>query len=129
MSARLIARSLERAAELHGDPADAIYARLFAQRPEYQALFVLDRTGVIRGAMLAHVFEALMDVEGARAYGLQFLRAERVTHEGGLGVTPAAYDDFLGIVRDVIRDMLGREWTGEVDSAWRSVLAEIALPV
>jgi hypothetical protein len=111
---------------LHGDPADTIYERLFQQRPELKALFVLDRTGLIRGNMLAHVFDALIDMDGPRVYGLQFFRNERVTHEGGLGVSSADYDAFLAIVRDVVRDLLGPEWAAEADAAWRSVLDEIA---
>jgi len=79
--------------------------------------------------MLAHVFEALIDMDGPRSYGLQFFRNERVTHEGGLGVSSTDYDAFLAIVRDTLRDMLAAEWTPEVDAAWRSVLKEIANPV
>jgi hemoglobin-like flavoprotein len=76
--------------------------------------------------MLAHVFDALMDMEGPRAYGLQFFRNERVNHESALGVTAADYANFLAIVRDTIRDVLGAEWTPPVDAAWRNVLDEIA---
>lgn len=122
----LITWSLERASELRGDPTNAIYQRLFQQRPELEALFVLDRSGLIRGNMLAHIFEALIDIDGPRTYGLQFFRNERVTHEGGLGVSAADYDAFLAIVRDTIRDALANEWTPAIDAAWRSALNEIA---
>ncbi|MBI3437604.1 MAG: globin [Proteobacteria bacterium] len=111
--------------ELHGDPTDAVYAQLFQRRPDLEALFVLDRTGVIRGNMLAHVFEALMDMEAAQTYGLHFFQSERVTHESGLGVVSDDYDTFLALVRDTIRAMLGDEWTPDVDAAWRTALAEI----
>jgi len=124
--AGLITWSLERASELYGDPANAIYERLFQQNPAFEDLFVLDSTGMIRGAMLAHVFDALMDMEGPRAYGLQFFHNERVNHESALGVTAADYANFLAIVRDTIRDVLGAEWTPPVDAAWRNVLDEIA---
>jgi hemoglobin-like flavoprotein len=123
---RPISWSLERLSELHGDPTNAVYQRLFQQHPEYEQLFVLDRSGATRGNMLAHVFAALMDMEGPRSYGLNFFRTERVTHEGGLGVTPAAYANFLAIVRDTVRDLLGSEWTAEAETAWRKALNEIA---
>jgi hemoglobin-like flavoprotein len=128
MDARPLAWSLERVSETHGDPAAAIYARFFEQNPSLGPLFVLDHTGAIRGNMLAHVFNALMDMEGPREYGLQFFRAERVTHDGGLGVTPADYQSFLVVVRDTVRDMLGPEWTPAVEAAWREALAEIEAP-
>ncbi|MFZ2031464.1 MAG: globin [Vitreimonas sp.] len=125
-TAGLITWSLERASELHGDPTDAIYERLFVQRPDLEALFVLDRTGLIRGNMLAHVFDALIDMDGPRTYGLQFFRNERVTHEGGLGVSATDYDAFLVIVRDTVHDLLAAEWTAEIDAVWRNALDEIA---
>jgi hemoglobin-like flavoprotein len=124
--AGLITWSLERASELHGDSTDAVYQRLFEYSPALESLFVLDRTGVIRGAMLAHVFDALIDMDGPRAYGLQFFQNERITHEGGLGVNSTDYDAFLAIVRDTIRALLGPEWTPEVDAAWRHALDQIA---
>ena len=124
-AAGLITRSLERASELHGDLTNAIYERLFRRRPEFEALFVLDRSGVIRGSMLAHIFDALMDLEGPHAYGLQFFQAERVNRESALGVSAADYADFLVIVRDTVRDLLGAEWTPAVDAAWRNALDQI----
>ena len=123
---RPISWSLERLSELHGDPTDEVYRRLFQQHPDYEQLFALDRSGAIRGNMLAHVFAALMDMEGPRSYGLNFFHTERVTHEGGLGVAPAAYADFLSIVRDTVRELLGPEWTSDADRAWRKALEEIA---
>ncbi len=121
-----ISWSLERLSELHGDPTDVVYRRLFQRRPELEELFVLDRNGAIRGNMLAQVFAALMDLEGPRVYGLNFFRAERVNHEGGLGVTPTAYADFLTVVLDTVREALGPEWTPRIEASWRKALDEIA---
>lgn len=124
----LIAWSLERLGELRGDPTADVYARLFAQQPDLEALFLLDRTGAVRGNMLTNVFEALLDMAGPRRYGLGAIHAERVNHEG-MGVPAGSFAVFFDIVRDTTCEALGGEWTPEVDSAWRETLAEInALP-
>lgn len=120
-----IAWSLERLSTLHGDPTEAIYAHLFAQRPDLEALFVLDRQGQVRGNMLANVFEALLDMAGARRYGLNAILSERVNHEG-MGVAPETFPLFFETVRAAASDLLGAEWTPEIENAWREVIGEIA---
>lgn len=124
----LIAWSLEQLAERHGDPTAAVYARLFARRPELEHLFVLDRQGLVRGAMLATVFDALLDMAGPRQYGFNLAAAERATHEA-IGVPQADYLHFFTIVAEIARESVGEAWTAEVDAAWRRVLGEIETQV
>ena len=120
----LIAQSLELVAERHGDPGPQIYARLFAAFPETEALFVRDTTGAVRGEMLAVTFQCLMDVTGAGAYAANLIRAERVNHEG-VGVPPAAFAQFFPIVMETCRDLVGEQWTPQIEDAWTSLIAEL----
>ena len=119
-----IAWSLERLSALHGDPTGAVYARLFAQHPDLEALFVLDRDGAVRGNMLANTFEVLLDIAGARRYGLNAVTAERVNHEG-MGVPLETFMLYFETMRATASDLLGPEWTPEIEHAWRVVLDEI----
>lgn len=119
-----VALSLERLAETHGDPTAAVYERLFAEHPELEALFVLDKKGQVRGAMLANVFDALMDMSGERRHGLNLILAERVNHDG-IGVSHALFARFFEIVFETVRELLGEDWTAEMESAWRAALSEI----
>ncbi len=119
-----IERSLEIAAARGGDLTGAIYARLFAQFPETEALFVLDRDGQVRGAMLAHVFETIFDFIGERRYAHRFIGAEIVTHDG-YGVDPAAFAAFFGIVRYVVEAACGPDWSAAMAEAWRRLLFEL----
>lgn len=119
-----IERSLEIAAARGGDLTGAIYARLFAQFPETEALFVLDRDGQVRGAMLSHVFETLFDFIGERRYAHRFIGAEIVTHDG-YGVDPAAFAAFFGIVRDAVEAVCGPDWSTAMAEAWRRLLFEL----
>ncbi|WP_374470177.1 globin [Phenylobacterium sp.] len=109
-------------AERAGDPAPAIYARLFAEFPEAEALFVRDTRGAVRGEMLAVAFQCLLDLDGS--YGANFIAAERVNHEA-FGVAPEAFGRFFPIVRDVCRELLAGDWTPEIDAAWNLRLARV----
>lgn len=123
--AALVALSLERAAERAGDLTAAVYARLFAVHPETEALFVLDRDGQVRGAMLAHVFETIFDFIGERRYAHRFVGAEIVTHNG-YGVAPDAFAAFFPLLRDEVRAACGSDWTLGMDGAWERLLAGLS---
>ena len=120
----LIAWSLARLAERHGDPTAAVYERLFAQSPEMAALFVGDRTGAARGEMLAVVFETLLDFAGPGSYAANMVRAEVVNHEN-LGVPPAVFATFFSTVMATVRELLGAEWGAEVQAEWDAMLVQL----
>jgi hemoglobin-like flavoprotein len=124
MNTDIIARSLELVAERHGDPAPLVYARLFAARPDMEALFVRDTAGSVRGQMLMVVIESLLDYIGGNAYSANLIRIERINHEG-LGVPPEVFDTFFATVMETFKDLLGDDWTPEMDAAWRELLAEL----
>lgn len=121
---KIFAWSLERVAERHGDPTPVVYASLFAQRPEFERLFAMDRTGAVRGNMLSIAFDALLDISGPNRWGLNLIMAERVNHEG-VNVPSTEFLVFINVVRDTVRDLLGEEWTPPVAAAWAHVLANI----
>lgn len=116
--AALIERGLELVAMRLGDPATLVYARLFADHPELEVLFVRDRVGMVRVQMLHVALECLADFAGPHDYSANFLCSERVNH-AGLGVPPAMFDLFYSTMIDTFRAELGPEWTVEMDAAWR----------
>jgi len=120
-----IERSLDIAAARVGDLTDGIYTQLFAQFPETEALFALDRSGQVRGAMLSHLFDAIFDFIGDRRYAHRFIACEIVTHDG-YGVAPDAFAAFFGIVRDQVQAACGAEWTSDMGNAWHALLADVA---
>ena len=124
-SAQVVADSLERLAECVGDPAPQVYARLFAEHPEIEALFVRDTSGAVRGEMLAVAFECILDMGGAGAYAANLIAAERVNHEG-VGVPPEVFGRFFPLLAETCRDLLGEAWTDDVAAAWAELLAGIA---
>lgn len=123
--AAAITESLEHAAERGGDLTAAIYARLFQQRPELEALFVMDKDGAVRGEMLVRAFDAILDFIGPRAYAQNLIHAEATNHEGYL-VPREAFAEFFAIMRDIVRDACGPSWSAASEDAWRRLLDDLA---
>ncbi len=123
MDADAVTRSLELVAE-HGDPAPHVYARLFAAHPEMEELFVRDVDGSVRGNMLAEAIGALLDFIDRDSYGGNLFRIEIVNHEN-LGVPRAVFPAFFVAMRDTFAEILGADWTVEIDAAWRDLLARV----
>jgi hemoglobin-like flavoprotein len=123
MDAALITRSLELVAE-RGDPAPLVYARLFAAYPDMERLFVRDTNGLVRGNMLAEAINGILDFIDRDSYGGNLMRIEIVNHEN-LGVPRDVFPTFFTAMRDTFAEMLGSDWDGETDAAWRALLARI----
>lgn len=122
--ATAVAASLELAAERGGDLTQAVYARLFAQQPEMQALFVMDTNGAVRGEMLSRVFDAILDFIGERRYAHNLIDAEATNHEG-YNVPRGVFATFFDVVAETVRDACGPDWTETMDGAWACLLADI----
>jgi len=116
-----VAESLEKLAERVADPGALVYARLFERHPETEALFLMDKGGHVRGQMLAVAFEALLD-GGRRLAGL--LDIERMNHVN-IGVPQPVFDGFLPLVMETVRDVLGEDWTEEMEEGWTRCLADL----
>lgn len=119
-----VTASLEIAAERAGDLTSDIYKRLFTYFPETEALFVLDRGGAVRGNMLAHAFNTILDFIGERRYAHNFISSEIVTHIG-YEVPPDAFASFFTVMRDEIRAACGAAWSAEMEEAWARLLSEL----
>ena len=126
---KTIVESLERVAETAGDPAPAVYERLFERHPEMQPLFVLDRNGSARGHMLSEALDCVLDFCTGNKYASNFIESEQMNHDG-IGVPPDIFSTFLAIVVEVFKELLGTDWTAEMDAAWKDALKglEVAPP-
>jgi hypothetical protein len=118
----IVTRSLEQLAERVGDPTPQVYERLFARLPTAEARFVRDVTGDIKGEMLTMVFGCLMDPDGP--YQLNLVRAERVNHDG-FGTPNDEFDSFFEVVKETCSDLLGADWTPDVEAAWTTQIQRV----
>src|SRR5471032_1360951 len=122
--AAIITETLERVAERVGDPVPLIFQRLFTEIPEVEALFIRDQGGLVRGQMFQVTMESLLDFLGDRAFGANLIQIERVNHQG-LGVEPEMFDRFYLTVASTFKDILGADWTTEMETVWSRVIAEL----
>ena len=122
--AAIIGHTLEQVSGRVGDPAPLVFQRLFRDTPELEPLFVRDSDGLVRGQMFQVTIESLLDFLGDRAYGANLIRIERVNHVG-LGVEPDIFDQFYLTVMATFKDILGVDWTQEMEQSWHRVVGEL----
>ncbi|MBN8606489.1 MAG: globin [Caulobacterales bacterium] len=119
--AALITQSLEIASERGGDLTGAVYARLFAERPDLEPLFVMDADGAVRGEMLSRVFDAILDFIGDRAYAHNLIHAEASNHDG-YNVPRDVFALFFTTVADTVQEACGGAWSTDMSQAWKRLL-------
>lgn len=117
--------SLELVAQRHGDPMEAIYARLFAAHPEFQDLFVIDTDKSVRGAMLQHIYDCIDDYFAGNRVAFNFIASSRVLHKG-YGVPADQFDLFFHAMKDTFQALLGPDWTSDMTVEWDEMLAAFA---
>jgi hemoglobin-like flavoprotein len=122
--AAIITETLDRLAERVGDPMPMIFERLFAEMPDVEALFIRDKGGLVRGQMFQVTMESLLDFLGDRSYGANLIQIERVNHQG-LGVEPEMFDRFYLTVMATFKDILGANWSVEMETVWSRVIGEL----
>ena len=122
--AALIEQSLELASERCPDLTPLVYARLFREQPQMEALFWRDKNGLIKGEMLSRVFEAILDFIGERLYAHHLIQCEVVTH-AGYDVPPDVFCTFFPLVAEVVQGACGDAWTSAMAQAWRITLADL----
>lgn len=117
-----IERSFELAAEQVSDVTARVYEKLFARYPEMQPLFVRDKTGTVRGEMLARTIDVILDSIDRNTYGENFVRCEVITHEG-YGVPREVFPRFFEAIVSALREILGADWTPAMEHDWNALLA------
>ena len=125
IDAEAIMASLEQVAEKCGDPTPLVYQRLFAANPDMEALFIMDRDGMVRGNMLSQALDGIMDFVDTCAYAKNLIRSEIVNHEG-VGVPPTVFATFFATIRDTFREILGDAWTAEMEVSWNALLEALS---
>jgi hemoglobin-like flavoprotein len=122
-----VSRSLEIAAERCEDLSPAVYARLFAEMPELRSLFRKEPR-LVQGEMLARALETILDFCGDRLYGPNMVLSESINHEA-YAMPPDAFARFFGVIRHCVRDVVGADWTAQMEEGWTALLADIATHV
>ena len=120
----LIAQSVELAAGRCDDLTPMVYRRLFLQHPEAQALFRSEGGDLVKGSMLALAIDAMLDFAGDRSGHFRMIECEVQSHDA-YGTPRKLFGEFFGVIKDTMRELLGTDWSPEIDQAWRILLGEL----
>jgi hemoglobin-like flavoprotein len=119
-----ILHSFEIAAARCEDLTPLVYRRLFRDHPEAEAMFRRDRGDLVKGSMLAFTIDAILDFAGERRGHFRMIECEMMSHDA-YGTPPELFNAFFGIIAETLRELLGADWSTEVEDAWRKLLDEV----
>jgi hemoglobin-like flavoprotein len=119
-----IQHSFELAAARCEDLTPLVYRRLFREQPEAEAMFRSEGSGLVKGSMLALTVEAILDFAGERSGSFRMITCEVQSHDA-YGTPRELFREFFRVIADTVREILGPDWSPEIDEAWRKLLAEI----
>ena len=124
----LIERSFELAAERCEDLTPLVYRLLFEQHPEAGGMFRSEGSAPVKGSMLALTIEAMLDFAGPRTGHFRPIECEVSSHDA-YGTPRELFVAFFGVIAKALREIIGADWSPEIDGAWRKLLDEIACVV
>ena len=119
-----IQHSFELAAERCEDLTPLVYARLFREHPEAIAMFRSEGSELVRGSMLALTIDAILDFAGERTGHFRLIECEVQSHDA-YGTPRKLFGEFFGVIAETLRDILGPDWSPEIEDAWRKLLGEL----
>ena len=124
ISSDLIERSFEIASGRCEDLTPLVYRRLHDEYPETRTMFRTEGSDLVKGSMLALTIDAILDFAGPRHGHFRLIECEISSHDA-YGTPRDLFIAFFGIIASTLREILGDDWSGEIDAAWRNLLGEI----
>jgi hemoglobin-like flavoprotein len=120
----LIQHSFELAARRCEDLTPLVYRRLFREHPEAEPMFRREENDLVKGSMLALTIDALLDFAGDRTGNFRMIQCELQSHDA-YGTPRELFGKFFGVIADTMREILGTEWSPEIEDAWQRLVREI----
>ena len=74
--------------------------------------------------MLALTIEAILDFAGERTGHFRMIECEVSSHDA-YGTPRELFGKFFGVIAETLREILGPDWSPEIEQAWRKLLDEI----
>ena len=123
-SENLIERSFELAAGRCEDLTPLVYDRLFREHPQTRTMFRTEGSELVKGSMLALTIEAILDFAGERTGHFRLIVSEVSSHDA-YGTPRELFVAFFDIIAQTLREVLGADWSDDIDVAWRKLLGDI----
>ena len=119
-----IERSFELGAARCEDLTPLVYARLHREHPETVTMFRTEGSELVKGSMLALTIEAILDLAGERRGKFRMIECEISSHDA-YGTPRDLFIGFFGVIAATLRELLGADWSPQIDAAWRKLLADV----
>lgn len=87
-------------------------------------MFRTEGSESVKGSMLALTIDAILDFAGERTGHFRMIECEVSSHDA-YGTPRELFVRFFGIIAETVREILGSDWTPEIDAAWQRLLGEI----
>ena len=123
-SSNPIQHSFELAAARCADLTPLVYRRLFRKHPEARMMFRSEGSDLVKGSMLALTIDAILDFAGERSGSFRMISCEVQSHDA-YGTPRELFGEFFKVIADTLCEILGPEWSPEIEQAWRNLLGEI----
>jgi hemoglobin-like flavoprotein len=119
-----IEHSFQLAAQRCEDLTPLVYRRLFREHPEAEAMFRREASDFVKGSMLALSIDAILDLAGGRTGNFRMIECEASSHDA-YGTSRELFGEFFGVIATTLREVLGPDWSPEIELAWQTLLGEI----
>jgi hemoglobin-like flavoprotein len=119
-----IHRSFELAAGRCEDLTPLVYVRLFREHPETKSMFRTEGSELVKGSMLALTIDAILDFAGDRSGHFRMIECEVSSHDA-YGTPRELFTAFFGVIARTLREIIGADWSPEMDTAWEKLLADV----
>src|SRR5262249_36668280 len=116
--------SFELAAARCEDLTPLVYQRLLREHPETQTMFRSQGSDLVKGSMLVFAIEAILDFAGERSGKFRMIACEVTSHDA-YGTPRGLFSRFCGITAARLAELLGPDWTREMDDPWQDMLLQI----
>ena len=84
-------------------------------------MFRTDPKNLVKGSMLELALAAILDFAGEKKASHRLIFCEVQSHDA-YGTQPEIFAVFFVVIRDVLRECLGANWSAEFDAAWTTTL-------
>ena len=87
-------------------------------------MFRTEGSELVKGSMLALTIDAILDFAGERTGHFRMIAAEVSSHDA-YGTSRELFIAFFGIIAQTLREIVGADWSDDIDAAWRKLLGDI----
>ena len=87
-------------------------------------MFRSQGSDLVKGSMLALTIDAILDFAGEQSGNFRMIQCEIQSHDA-YGTSPELFGQFFGVIAATMRDVLGPDWSPEIDGAWQRLLIDL----